>query len=308
LKHDQLLTYLSEKGHGGWDTLREAWHWLLGDERDPADKAWIASQELSSLGHIEVAWADEISWCAAPPVLTMIPRSGGRALLTGGRTRTLYEPALQHGQPGSGRVFESADALGLWIDEWPSRAGPTTVMVACESATDAERLADRLGIAYTYSVADQLSQMLPPLAAYSRLWRAGELPRGFDAERFDTESLRWQAAETTERYGIYRCRTWQSHVHATYSPTGWYRVPREQGIYEVLRWDNKRVLSYNEAALQLSVPVHARLPILHARAAILCTGRLPRFSTAGCRPTLRYPNVSPDIAERIASALCQPLE
>jgi hypothetical protein len=306
LTHDQLLTYLSEKGHGDWDDLRLAWHWLLGEGRDPADKAWIASQELSSLGHVEVAWADQITWCAAPPVLTMIPRSGGRALLTGGRTRTLYEPPPTHDEQGSGRVFDEADELGLWIDDWSSRGGPTTVMVACESAGDAERLAQRLGIAYTYSIADQLSQMLPPLATYERLWRAGELPRGFDAERFDTQTLRWEGTETTEPYGIYRCRTWQTHVHAAHSPTGWYRVPREQGIYEVLRWENRRVLSYDDGSLELSVPVHARLPILHARAAILCTGRLPRFDRQ--HAMLHYLNVSPKIAERIASALCQPLE
>ena len=308
MSHDRLLTYLSELGHGTWDQLRDAWHWLLGETRDPADKAWIVAQDLSALGHLEMSWGDKATWCAAPPVLTMIPRSGGRALLTGARTRTLYEPGAGSGAAAAGRLFEAADNLGLYVDEWSAAAGPTTAMIACESAGDAERLADALGIAYTYSVADQLAGMLPPLDAYARLWRPGELPRGFDAERFDFDELAWYPTETTAESGLYRCRTWQTHVHAINSPMGWRRVPREIGIYEVLRWERRRVLSYDADTLDLKVPVHARLPILHARAAIMCSGRLPRFMREDGSPVLVYVNVSANVAAGIAAALAQELE
>jgi hypothetical protein len=303
--HDRLLTYLSELGHGDWGDLRESWHWILGDTQDPADKAWIAAQDLSALGHIEIAWGDEMIWCAAPPVLTMIPRSGGRALLTGGRTRALYEPPLSEGEAGSGRLWEVANELDLWIDEWPAAHGPTTAMVACESAADAEELAKRLGVSYTYSVADQLARMLPALQSFERFWEQGELPRGFEPQVFDVERLEWVPAKGTHEYGLYQCRTWQRHVHALKGPLGWVRVPREPAIYEVLRWENRRVLRYNEKTMELNVPVAARLPILHARTAILCSGRLPRFLRENGEPLLAYANVSPEIFHCIASALAQ---
>ena len=68
---------------------------------------------------------------------------------------------------------------------------PTTLMVAVESHHDADALAERIGVRYTYSVAYQLASVLPPLSEYTKLWSKGELPRGFDAERFDIERLRW---------------------------------------------------------------------------------------------------------------------
>ena len=83
---DLLLTYLSEKGEGAWQELKDAWGWILGPSDDPAAKAWIAARDLAALGHIEVAW-EEGTWCASPPLVTMIPRSGGRVFVTGARTR-----------------------------------------------------------------------------------------------------------------------------------------------------------------------------------------------------------------------------
>jgi hypothetical protein len=306
MRFDRLLTYLSELGQGDWDELREAWRWIAGDSDDPADKAWIAAQDLSSLGHVEVAWGDEVTWCAAPPVLTMIPRSGGRALLTGGRTRALYDP-LHEGGP-TGRLVEAVDELNLVIDEWPAPKGPTTVMVACESALDAQNLASALGIEYTFSVADQLAGVLPRLESYERFWEVGELPRGFDAERFDPQHIRWQPTEDAQPLGLYRCRTWQRHVHALHGPVGWFRVPRELAVYEVLRWSEHTVIGYDSTSMELKVPVGARLPVLHNRTATLCSGRLARFVREDGKGLLIYDNVSRVIADLIALSLGQRLE
>ncbi len=308
MRHNTLLTYLSELGQGDWDELREAWHWIAGEGRDPADQAWIAAQDLSGLGHIEVAWGEEITWCAAPPVLTMIPRSGGRALLTGGRTRALYEPPRANGERGTGRLWELADELELWIDEWPTNNGPTTAMVACESATDAEELARALGISYTFSVADQLARVLPELRSFERFWERGELPRGFEPERFDTDRLQWLPAADSNAPGLYRCRTWQRHVHALKGPLGWFRVQREHAVYEVLRWGKRSVIRYDSAAMELKVPVAARLPVLQARTATLCSGRLARFLREDGKPLLAYDNVSPEIAGYVMASLGQSLE
>lgn len=280
----------------------------MGERRDPAEKAWIAAQDLSALGHIEVSWGQDLTWCAAPPVLTMIAASGGRALLTGARTRALYELPASSEDWGTGELADAVNELGLWIDNWREDSGPTTVMVACESAADAERLASRLGITYTYSVAAQLSELFPSLRAYERLWAAGDLPRGFEAEAYRPPKLRWEATETTSEYGLYRCRTWQGHVHALNGPAGWRRVPREQAVYEVLQWEGRQVLRYDAAGRELQVPVGARLPGLQSRAATLSSGRLPRMIRVDGTPTLHYANVSPAVAERIAGSLSQVLD
>ena len=86
---DLFLTFLSEKGQGRWDELKDAWSWLAGAAGEPDAQAWIAARDLEALGHIEVGWEQGMAWCAAPPLLTMIPRSGGRVFLTGARTRQL---------------------------------------------------------------------------------------------------------------------------------------------------------------------------------------------------------------------------
>src|SRR4051812_8694875 len=73
--HDRLLRFLSERGSGDWAELRNTYNWLALDERraveDPADKAWIAARDLAALGHIEVEWDEQLSWAAAPPLVTM---------------------------------------------------------------------------------------------------------------------------------------------------------------------------------------------------------------------------------------------
>lgn len=306
MRHDILLTYVSEAGSGSWSELKDAWAWLTGPSDDPSDKAWIAARDLAALAHIEVSWEGDPAWCAAPPILTLLPRSGGRALLTGARTRHLYFSAA-NGNDASGALKDAVDELDLWIDTVPASDGPTTLLIACEDERDARRLADLLAIPYTYEVAEQLAGLLPPLAAYTRLWPAADLPRGFDAERFDPDRLAWSETEETAVPGLYRARTYQGHIYAINAVGGWRRAARELAVYEVLRWDGHQVLRYDENRFELTVPVHAALPVLHARAATLCSGRLPRYQYDQ-RPQLTYANVPWDIAQAIAASLSQTLQ
>jgi hypothetical protein len=298
LQYDLLLTYLSEKGAGTLAELKDAWSWICGSSKDdPAAKGWIAARDLAALGHIEVAWEQQ-SWCAAPPLLTMIPRSGGRVFVTGARTG-FFERALER----------AAEEHELWVDECGGQQGPTSIFVACQSHLDAEALAAELGVAYTYQVADQIASLLSPLESYERLFQEKDLPRGLESEYFHPDTVEW--AETTEfdDPGLYRCRTHQGHVHALLGPTGhWNRVIREIGVYEVLRWEQRDVLEYSVEQETLSVPTDAALPPLHARAATLCSGRLPAWERSNRRWVLRYVNVPAQIAEQIAFSLRQRLQ
>lgn len=313
--YDLLLDWASERGTGTWQEFRSAWEWLLSTDNsrrpeDPAGKAWIAGANLAALGHLEMSWTDNGAWAVAPSVITMLPNSGGRALLTGARTRTLYRPA-SNGDGQSGVIADIAEDLDIWIDDIDTRDGPTSVLIACNRPEDAARLADHCRIAYTYSVSDQLSAMLPPLAAYEALWEPGSLPQGFPVERFSSRDLRWHPHPDDEPSdaGLYVGKTYSENVHVLAMPVGaQFRVPRDHAVYEVLRWDDINVLAYDEAAHELWVPTSCRLPLQHERAAVLCSGQLPRFRRRENQNGIFYANVQPSVARRIAASLNQELE
>ena len=298
-RYDKLLWFLSEKGDGSWSELKEVFNWIWRPTEDPAERAWIAARDLAALGHIEIAWGEGARWCAAPPLVTMLPRSGGRAFITGARTNFL-----------AGQLESAAEERDLWMDRCGSQRGPTTFLVACRSHQDAEGLAADLGIGYTYSVAEQLSALLPGLDRYMAMFPEGSgLPAGFEAERFDPATLKWTQVADTGHRGLYRTRTFQGQVFALLDATSrWRRVVREFAVYEVLRWEGQSVLSYSAAPAKLRVPVGAPLPALHARAVSICDGRLPRFERRNWKDVLVYDNVPLKVAVRIASSLNQEME
>jgi NAD(P)-dependent dehydrogenase (short-subunit alcohol dehydrogenase family) len=298
-KYDLLLRFLSEKGAGTWRDFKGAFDWIWGPTDGPAEKAWIAARDFAALGHIEIAWDQGARWCAAPPLITMLPRSGGRAFVTGARTGFLAA-ALE-------RV---AEERGLWIDRCGGQRGPQTLLLASASHLDTEGFASDVGAGYTYSVADQISALLPELGRYMDSFAVGEaLPAGFEAERFDPTAQRWDATADTEQRGLYRTRTFHGQVFALLDAASrWRRPVREFGIYEVLRWERRNVLCFSERRGELLVPVGAPLPALHARAASLCSGRLPHFQPRKHKsPMLVYDNIPPVVAARIAESLSQEL-
>src|SRR4051794_7531108 len=257
-----------------------------------------------------MSWEDGGAWSVAPSVLTMLPSSGGRALLTGARSRVLYRPGTAD-EEQQGAIADLAEELDIWIDDIVQHDGPTSVLIACNRPEDAERLAEHCGIAFTYSVSDQLSAMLPPLAAYTSLWRPGTLPQGFPVERFSPHDLKWQEHPGDEpgEPGLYRAKTYSEHVHVLLTPTrAQVRAAREHAVFEVLRWDQLSVIGYDQQRHELWVPVQSRLPLQHERAAVLCSGQLPRFSRRGGQNGVLYVNVQPPVAQRIAASLAQELE
>lgn len=313
---DTFLEWLSEKGEGSWDDFRSTWSWLQSQaqtarDSDPARAAGVIAANLSALGYIEMSWQPIPRWTVAPAVITMLPRSGGRALLTGARTRKLCW--LPSKRPGAtiGVLPVAADELDLWIDYSQLDRAPTSVLIASNKPEDAKRLADRCGIGYSYSVSQQLSAMLPNLDLYVRLWEQRPVPQGFPVERFDASAYEWVDSSETDASepGLYRSITWKSHVHTIVLPT---RVPlratRQHAIYEVLRWEITPALRYDAATRELWAPVAARLPLLQERAAVLCSGLMPVYRKVDGLDGLTYLNVPSKVAKRIASSLVQPLE
>lgn len=229
----------------------------------------------------------------------MLPRSGGRAFITGARTG-FFEDHLE----------EIALERSLWIDRCGVQGGPQTLLLACASHLDAEGFAADAGIGYTYSVADQVASLLPQLSKYLGGFAVDEeLPVGFEAEQFEPRTQEWHAVDRTDERGLYRTRTFQRQVFGLLDATSrWRRPVKEFGIYEVLRWESLNVLSYSERRGELRVLPGAPLPTLHARAACLCSGRLPRFRVSRNEPALLvYDNIPATVATQIARSLDQEL-
>lgn len=313
---DTFLEWLSEKGEGTWDEFRATWSWLISKnqaihESDPAQAAGVIAANLSALGYIEMSWQPDPRWTIAPPTITMLPVSGGRALLTGARSRELCWLPVDRREDARGMLPRVADELDLWIDYPQLHKAPTSVLIASNKPEDAERLANQCGIGYSYSVSQQLSAMLPALDLYVQLWEQRPLPQGFPVERFDCSAYKWVESSESEASarGLYRSITWESHVHTLVLSTGIpVRATRQHAVYEVLRWNATQALSYSAPSRELWVPVAARLPLLQERAAVLCSGLVPMYRRCDGVDGLTYVNVPRAVAQRIALSLAQRLE
>lgn len=315
LDYDLLLAFMSERRHGNWESFRSAVSWLQVDSRAVHEVAWIAARRLEDLGHAEFAWNSGKDWCIAPTTLTLLPRSGGRAFLTGSRPRDLYDVSSQ-----SGRLDELCDEVQLFAEPIGQPRGPSTVLLSLAQPSQARELAQALSIRFTFNVADDIAALLPDLAQYLATGARKELPIGFDFEHFDVDTLEFVEAYSKDLPGLYRSKTYGDVVHAIndYRSAAkgdgkWLRVPREYAVYEVLRWDAINVLAFSYEHHTLWVPTSCGLPSLHSRAATLCSGRLPTLDFDFKHPEprvtrcIKYMNVPRRIAERIADSLSQNL-
>lgn len=319
--HDWILQWVSEKGSGTLAEFKEAWDWIRGlsEEdwhRDGANKAWIEVADLAALGHLEISWEGEKEWSVAPPVLTMLPNSGCRALLAGARNLTLVDPEALDTGTGSSRLNRviAEGTLDVFAECLPqyrgSGKGPSVIVVAADSDETIEELANECGIGFSYSVCDDLSSMFPKLARYRELWMPREIPLGHSIEVFDEERVRWIETDEPESFqeGLFAVKLSWDVVHILQTAPGMsVHASREHGVYERMRWDDINVLDYSPQEHELWVPTQAPLPPLQARAATLASGMLPRYERRHDMHGVIYVNISDHLASRIAKSLEQTL-
>lgn len=295
---DLLLAWISERGSGSWQQLREAYDWLFQSERrEPWQTAGFSTRILSTLGHIEIDWHLG-RWAAAPPVLTLLPAAGAHALLTGARTRKL----------GALLAIESEEETPgvMPLPLVRQDIAPSACIVAVEDERAAIALAERLGVRYSYSASDELSRILPALDSYVLKAEAHPPRRGYGIELFEPESLTWHEVERDDLPGLYRYDTPIRAQHRLRDIDGAVYAPeRAAGIWSALsRWgENQIKFDPKSVNGELIVPLQAPLPTLHARTAALCTGFAPQKRGS----VLVYPNVPHEVAERIARSLDQSL-
>jgi hypothetical protein len=298
VSHELLLTWLSERAEGTLKQFRVSHDWLLNRNATGRVSPEVTAHALSMSGHLEVNWRGG-RWCISPPVLTILPDAGAYALLVGARTRKFMEKL----------EAETHEEVTMGID-WHRHAqwdAPDAVFLATEDETEIERLAERLGISYEFSVSDRISRMLPTLEDALRLTKSTPGATGYGVERFDSHTLSWRPEMTMLSAGLYRI-DFPGHYEYRFGDGSTFFAPdRQTGIYLELARTGRSVLSFKrqERNGTLVVPTATPLPILHARCAVLCSGLSPTPSQMdGVR---RFVNVPEETAIRIANSLNQAL-
>jgi hypothetical protein len=294
MNHELLLQWVSERGSGSWNDFREAFRWAEPDARTGG--AHSCMRALTTLAHVEIDW-DSGAWAAAPAVVTLLPSAGGHGLLAGARTgrlRALLEDGLD----------EVPHVFAFFREQ---EGAPDVCFIACDSEDDLSQLAIQLGIPFEHSVANRLASLLPSIDAM--LAERGSTPGVPDlgVERFDVLADRWRPVERDIEPGLYRYEHRGRELRWIDEERRPYRVDFALGAYcELRRLQKSDILHWMQAQVNgtLSVPLRAPLPVLHARAATMCSGVAPQRHAA----VLRYENVPRRIAEAIASSLDQQLQ
>jgi hypothetical protein len=295
-KYELLLQWASERGSGTWSQFRDAHDWLFnaGQQEGKQTKATTTIHGFSVLGHLEIDW-DSGTWAVAPSVLTILPNAGAHAVLTGARSRHMVE------------AFTAATSdEDLYSESYAQKWGPNALFVAARDEEAVEVLARRMGIAYELCVSERLAAMLPTLDSYLALCVSTPGARGYGVERFDPRLLKFGRVETDSGPGLYRYDVWGKPEFRFVADDGvYYKVDWALGVHAELRRCGKREIRYNPDSVNgtLKVPFRAQLPALHARAAVLCSGLMPRLDNW----KWHYPNVPLETASAIAAALGQAL-
>ncbi len=291
--HDTLLRWCSEVG--STDT-----HQFLRSCRELDLDPWHAAWALSQLGHVEFDWRGS-QFATAPTTITTIPGVPSRLLLCGARPSGLME-----------RLRQVADGEGLdvMVAEEPCHQfgqAPSTLLIDADP-TDAQRFAALAGIEWVPAAHQLLVSLLPTVDAEA----IGE--REEPDERFphapidpDTLQVRWDWEWDEGRDGLWRYRTFSDPRAAYLRRDGvCLRLAAvEYGPYVLDRGqDVEPLLRYQPASRVLVVEGLAPLPDLQARAACLCSGRMPlRQHFAADVFEDHYVNVDPETAARIMTSL-----
>lgn len=285
---DALRTWTAERGHGTWAALRDA---AVFCGLHPAR----AARTLAALGHLELSW-DLGRWAAAPTCLVVLRQPPGRLLLTGAITTGLpsgLDARLARAGVDAAVVGPFPEG-GRGPSSWQLEARPEDFAAVGE--------ASRLPVAGDAPAA--ICARLP--VADPELIGSAHLPDDrFPAAPIDPDTLR---------------AAWGRPVRPGMPAV--QLLPGNRPIWWVLSPDGSaRRLPSGEwaawlasaggpprAALDpdgtLRVDAAAPLPPLHARAALLCTGRLPgRAHSAPGVAEDRYRAVGPSVADAILASL-----
>ncbi len=290
---DLLLEYLSAVESGSWQSFRQAVNVAAeSDYREEAPRklASIVAENLAALGHIEFAFDGTLDWETAPATIAGAPSLGdGHGVLCGGRTNKLVES-----------VMASAQDLKVELSMTQQRLAPSAVVIRAKDNSTLEQLASRIKLRFEPDAGTRLGMCLPSLASMRASAPLASLPSGFPVKQFDVEALDWVPVDQAQGDGSYWFECYRPEYRVV-SNRNSSKVSRSVAIFAALAHARKHVIQYLSAEKELVIPSNARLPVLHLRVLVLCSGRLPEYNPS--QRTLRFTAISPVVALAVAKGL-----
>lgn len=320
--HDELLLWCSERGAGSLDAFRDTYAWLEKGEPKSSAPDWrIALYNLQVLGHAEVDW-EARTWSVTPPVLTTMPNSGGHALLVGQRPLWLMQRLERlHEDPGSDIAALAQSVMPL--PPFRQAGGPSVRMVTLADPEDCRALCQALGIAFEDRAADQLARRLPRFQEMLAERGVQRGPGGIEPQKMsEGGSDLWTDIEghgEPPLHGAYRYQRYNTHRYIYWIGMSGFIADKRTVVYAELARAKRWVLRYNPLRRELYAPKRMQLPHLHARAAVLRSGLLPRLTalnpqTAPAEQSnpehksyVKYVNIDESFARQVAESLYQEL-
>lgn len=298
---DLLLTWMSEVGSGDIRDLRQrvAWAARAADRSPKSYETGRWLRDLSALGHAEIDWQGG-TWAVAPAVATLLPATGGTAVLAGSRRvgviDRLEERVAVH------VVRHESNHEGL--------RAPSSVFVQADSLAELRAALEGARVQYggcaPRSIAMGLRQIAlgAPAAPPARGDAAEHLSARDDEVRFYSGPPTGDGLCRTSVYGrpSYRYRSNGSWYHTDHA-TG-ILLDRADRRISVLRFRPDCVADSEEIGT-VFIDQGAPLPPLQVRALVLCSGLPTQFGDLA--RTAIYRNVPKDIALLVADSIHQQL-
>ncbi|MCA9959243.1 MAG: hypothetical protein KC443_09415 [Anaerolineales bacterium] len=285
-----LLLYLSELGNGRWTQFTDALKTLSAPWK-PSTHA----RHLQMLAHIEVDFASEPKrWSIAPPTLAWLPRydNDHHAVLCGWRT----EPLLK-------KLHQSIANLECHLEIMPQENCPDAIVIHAKESYQLDTIADQLSIQSEPESAARLAQCLPHLDDYLSLCPSKHEPHGYGIRQFEHINKQWEVIEHTSKTGLFEYDCVDGRQYRLKTEDNCRELRRDEGLYALMDFHELSVLRYEGQIRALIVPSYAPLPILFARSAILCSGKLPLYDFANKQR--QYQDVSTAVAYNILTKLKQ---
>lgn len=295
-----LITWIGETRSGRISELRDlsAAYVRTGNNSVPyAATAWWLN-DLAGMGTLELDWTED-AWSAVRPTITQLPGRFAYGLVCGSQPANLRD-RLERTDLEVTEVQSPKTKQGLPL--------PSTLILEYDDSSALESAALSTDSDFVLCVAVGLSEVLQPVSPGSLA--AGPNRAGPPVERFDPHTLRFTPGMPPHSDGLYRQKARNQWRHWTREGQVWLVADRSEAIAMELNRVGMDFLSWrpypgDPSAGELFVNSGVDMPIVHTRAAVLCSGLAPRRGpTTGNRI---YDNVPRAVAVRIANSLHQKL-
>lgn len=273
---ESLLEWVSTIGHSSIERFRDTYTWAyaLADRADRG-RATRALTQMERLGHVDIDW-EQARWWVTPTALTDI--AGGNCLLVGARTRATRA------------ILDNArERSRITVTCLPQPVpAPNAMYVEVSSDEELRDLGRMLGAQVAVDSRRAYSQRLASLDELLVRSQQRFTASGLQARQLDPRTLTFEPVEIRGGRWWPGCFEQRSRGVARYlfvDESGqFHNTGRQIAIHAEIRrarTQGKVVyargvpLGWDPSTERLVCGLAARLPLMHERSAILCSGLLP---------------------------------